>query len=409
MKKFGIVVVLTVMFILLLASCSVKDPVIVQTPGASSENSYSPKEDSGENADPSHSASAELDPSEKPSEGSSKAPSVEDKKLTVVGKNVEIIQGQEISYGELVTITNAVGECSLNIDSSAVQIAIPGVYTVSYTVTDGEGNTAQCTVQVTVKEAPDTTAPIVLGTDFQITIGEGVSYKKQIEVSDDKDPAPTIVVDNSAVDLEKVGSYPVVYTVTDKSGNTTTLTLYLTIVEKEYNWTETEKYVYGKAEEVLDRITNDSMSDLDVAYAIYRWTKNNIGYWGSSDKTDWIKAASDAFKSGYGDCFSFFAVSKALLTVAEIDTHDMQKDRVSDKVTRHYWLLVNVGDGWYHFDTTRFRYENSNFFMLTNEEIWSWDNKYYPGTHTYITEGVPEIATKSIQDRVNYNSSTLKK
>ena len=388
------------MLILLIASCSEKNPVVVQTPGNSNESSPVIEEDSGENV--------ASNPSDSMQE-SSATPSVDEEKLTVVGKNIEIIQGQEVSYNELITVTNAVGEYSVNIDSSAVQNSTPGVYTVSYTVTDEAGNTAQCTVQVTVKEAPDTIPPTVLGTDFQITIGDGVSYKKQIEVSDDKDPTPAISVDNSAVDLEKPGTYPVVYTVTDKSGNSTVLTLYLTIVEKEYNWTETEKYVYGEAEKILDRITTDSMSDLDVAYAIYRWTKNNIGYWGSSDKTDWIKAAHDALKSGVSDCFGFFAVSKALLTVAEIDTHDMEKDRVSDKVTRHYWLLVNVGDGWYHFDTTRFRYENSNFFMLTNEEIWAWDNKYYPGTHTYITEGVPEVATKSIQDRVDYNSSTLKK
>ncbi|MBQ8235680.1 MAG: transglutaminase domain-containing protein [Clostridia bacterium] len=400
MKKYGIFVILTVMLILLIASCSEKNPVVVQTPGNSNESSPVIEEDSGENV--------ASNPSDSMQE-SSATPSVDEEKLTVVGKNIEIIQGQEVSYNELITVTNAVGEYSVNIDSSAVQNSTPGVYTVSYTVTDEAGNTAQCTVQVTVKEAPDTIPPTVLGTDFQITIGDGVSYKKQIEVSDDKDPAPAISVDNSAVDLEKPGTYPVVYTVTDKSGNSTVLTLYLTIVEKEYNWTETEKYVYGEAEKILDRITTDSMSDLDVAYAIYRWTKNNIGYWGSSDKTDWIKAAHDALKSGVSDCFGFFAVSKALLTVAEIDTHDMEKDRVSDKVTRHYWLLVNVGDGWYHFDTTRFRYENSNFFMLTNEEIWAWDNKYYPGTHTYITEGVPEVATKSIQDRVDYNSSTLKK
>ncbi|MBQ8399578.1 MAG: transglutaminase domain-containing protein [Clostridia bacterium] len=400
MKKYGIFVILTVMLILLIASCSEKNPVVVQTPGNSNESSPVIEEDSGENV--------ASNPSDSMQE-SSATPSVDEEKLTVVGKNIEIIQGQEVSYNELITVTNAVGEYSVNIDSSAVQNSTPGVYTVSYTVTDEAGNTAQCTVQVTVKEAPDTIPPTVLGTDFQITIGDGVSYKKQIEVSDDKDPAPAISVDNSAVDLEKPGTYPVVYTVTDKSGNSTVLTLYLTIVEKEYNWTETEKYVYGEAEKILERITTDSMSDLDVAYAIYRWTKNNIGYWGSSDKTDWIKAAHDALKSGVSDCFGFFAVSKALLTVAEIDTHDMEKDRVSDKVTRHYWLLVNVGDGWYHFDTTRFRYENSNFFMLTNEEIWAWDNKYYPGTHTYITEGVPEVATKSIQDRVDYNSSTLKK
>lgn len=324
-------------------------------------------------------------------------------------KDAEIFVGDTLDLSSLLTIPEGEEDTlSVKTDGSGADLSSIGSYKVTFTVTDAHGRSKVYTATVTVKERPDTTPPTIVGSDFQITLGEGVSYKKQVTVSDDSDPYPTLTVDNSGVDLETPGVYPVIYTAKDKAGNTATLTIYLTVVAKEPDLTETEKYVYGEAEKILARITTDDMSKLDVAYAIYRWSKNNIGYWGTTDKSDWITAAYTTLTTGCGDCYGFYAVSKALMTVAGIDHYDLVKDRQSEEATRHYWFLVNVGDGWYHFDTTRFRYPESNFFMLTNEEILAWDATYYPGTHTYIKDGVPEVATKSIQDRVDYESSQLK-
>lgn len=264
------------------------------------------------------------------------------------------------------------------------------------------------TVSPSTTEPPpaDTTPPTVIGSDFEIKLGDSVSYRKQITVTDDCDENPTIAVDNSAVDLDTPGVYPVVYTVTDSAGNSTVLTLQMTVV-KEIIPAPTEDYVLDQAEQILQQIAGGAMSDLEVAYSIYRWTKYNIGYLDSSDKTTWLVGAFDGFTNRRGDCYTYYAVAKALLTAAGIDNVDMVKYRTSETQSRHYWLLVNVGGGWYHFDATPYVYKNANFFMVTDQELATWDAKYYKGAHNFIDEGIPARATDSIQDRVNYSSSKL--
>lgn len=260
---------------------------------------------------------------------------------------------------------------------------------------------------VTEPPTPDVTPPVVTGKDFEVVQGESVSYRKKISVSDDRDKSPTISVDNSKVDLDTPGVYPVVYTVTDDAGNAATLTLQMTVLKK-IEAAPTEEYVLSEAQKILDDITDGSMSDLQVAYSIYRWTKYNIGYSSTSDKTSWLVGAYDGFRKRQGDCYTYFAVSKALLTAAGIDNVDVIKHRTSDKQSMHYWSLVNVGDGWYHFDSTPYIYKESNFFMVTDEELVAWDSKYYKNGHGFLEEGLPERATDSIQDRINYGSSKLK-
>ena len=57
----------------------------------------------------------------------------------------------------------------------------------------------------------------------------------------------------------------------------------------------------------------------------------------------------------------------------------------------HYWSLIDVGDGWYHFDTTP-RYGGGEFFLLTDAELEAYsvahnnshifDKSLYPATPT---------------------------
>ena len=84
-------------------------------------------------------------------------------------------------------------------------------------------------------------------------------------------------------------------------------------------------------------------------------------------------ALNQGFTEGQGDCFVFFATSKALLTRAEIPNIDVVKSDTSH--SSHYWSLINCGDGWYHFDTTP-RYGGGSFFMLTDAEILEYSEAH---------------------------------
>lgn len=259
-----------------------------------------------------------------------------------------------------------------------------------------------------VSSLPDTTPPVVSASDFEITVGDSVSYKKHIEVSDDCDSNPDVIIDNSQVDLDTPGQYAVIYTVSDSAGNQTVAQITLTVKEKVYNFNEdADAYLSHEAQKILAKIIDEDMNDMQKAYAIYIWTKYHIGYASTSDKTNYKVGARDGFRNRSGDCFTYYSVAKVLLDEAGIENIDMVKLRTKKKQARHYWSLINVGDGWYHFDATQYVYKNSNFFMVTDKELKDWDSRYYKNCHNYDPKGLPELASKSVQHMIDYGSSKL--
>ena len=196
------------------------------------------------------------------------------------------------------------------------------------------------------------------------------------------------------------------YTVTDHAGNATVASVILTIKGKDAH--ERDLFLAERSKSILDDILDAQMNDMQKAYAIYHYVINHIGYSGSSDKSDYRIAAADGLKSGTGDCFTYFAVSKLLLDAAGIQNVDVVKLRLSKDRPRHYWSLINVGTGWYHYDSTRFS-TNFNLFMLTDKELKSWDNKYYRNCHRFSSEGLPERSTVSVQKMIDYSSASLKR
>ncbi|WRK51947.1 hypothetical protein SD457_15650 [Coprobacillaceae bacterium CR2/5/TPMF4] len=52
-----------------------------------------------------------------------------------------------------------------------------------------------------------------------IVKGNTIDYNQGVTISDNRDPNPTLNIDSSQVDINKVGTYIAVYTVSDRSGN----------------------------------------------------------------------------------------------------------------------------------------------------------------------------------------------
>lgn len=109
----------------------------------------------------------------------------------------------------------------------------------------------------------DSQPPVIEGVkDITAYIGETVSYKKDVTVTDNMDQNPTLDIDNSKVNLNKAGTYEVVYTATDSAGNTSSASSKITIKEKPKGYVDKED-VYALAQKVVDQITNDSMTDME--------------------------------------------------------------------------------------------------------------------------------------------------
>ena len=152
------------------------------------------------------------------------------------------------------------------------------------------------------------------------------------------------------------------------------------------------------AKRVIDESTSDSDSDLYRIYNTYWYIKNRIKYTGSSNKDNWVKEAVRGFKEYRGDCFTHFAMFKALLRTMGFETIDVT--RIGGE-TRHYWSLVKYEGGWYHIDSCpRDIYRDKYWycFLRTDEELIEWDKKQddAKGYYKFDSSLVPASATKKL-------------
>ena len=114
---------------------------------------------------------------------------------------------------------------SIIIDSSAVNTAIVGTYTVTYNVADSSGNiAAEKSRTVNVVEAPfiDTTAPIItmLGnTPLAILLNSVYTDVGATALDETDGDLTTSIINVSNVDTTTIGTYQVTYNVADVAGN----------------------------------------------------------------------------------------------------------------------------------------------------------------------------------------------
>jgi hypothetical protein len=276
------------------------------------------------------------------------------------------------------------------IDISAYKVAFgvkpdfetPGSQAVTVIVEDFYGNKTEVESMLSVKL--DTEPPVIYGVKDKIIFeGDTISYRKGIEVRDNKDTDLDYQIDSGDVNLNKVGTYKVYYKAEDSSGNKVTEVATITVEP----FTVTEEMLYAKVDPILKGLTKEGMTKREIAYEIYKWIKAHVAYTGSSDKSDWMKEAYRGIVNGLGDCFTYYAVAEAFLTSAGID--NMRVTRVGGR-TQHFWNLINCGDGWYHFDTCPNK-DKMATFMLTDAEVeaytvkrgnnyYNFDKSLYPAT-----------------------------
>ena len=258
-----------------------------------------------------------------------------------------------------------------------------GPQPVTIEAVDLGGNRTE--ISGTVDIVPDTEPPKIFGTSTRyVYLGEAVSYFSQVWATDNADDQEDILltVDNSAVDIYKAGNYRVVFTATDRAGNSASRTIVLTFIRPGVS----DEALDAKAEEVLASLVTDDMTLGQKAYAIYQYVKGTYSYTEKSNKRDWKYEAWRGLTTRRGDCFTYCAAAKLLLD--KIGAKTMFITRYSN--AHHYWLLVDLGTGWYHFDPLNDGPSRKfECFMLTTEEVlrlypffWRYDHKVYPDTPT---------------------------
>ena len=272
-----------------------------------------------------------------------------------------------------------------------------GEYVFQVSLTDPSGNQTIIDVPFTVID--DHTAPLIYGAhDLDGFVGSNISYLDGITVTDDYDPNPEIYVDNSAVNTNISSSFPVTIYATDENGNTASVTVTLSLRVKPDRYYDPE-IIYDMARRAIEQnnIYEEDMTDTEKAFRIFNWCHNNIHYIGTSDKTDWTVGAFDGFSTHQGDCFTYYAVCRALLDVAGIP--NMLVERYPITWSPHYWNLVQLEDGlWYHCDACYAYYHEGYYFMYAYNDLNHSDHGY--DVDAYGPE--IHIAQDSVQQYVNY-------
>ena len=246
---------------------------------------------------------------------------------------------------------------------------------VTLVATDAAGNRAEETFTLTL--VPDTDPPQIYGVVDRIAyVGEPIAYLKEVYAEDNADGRTEIIVESN-VDTQNPGTYEVVFTTEDAVGNRASASCTYTLVAA----TVSEQDVRALAQDVLKTIIKDGMVRAEQLRAVFDYVRSHVHYVGGSDKTDWRKEAVRGFRTGRGDCFTFYSVTRALLD--ELGIEYMSVTRLGG-ATRHYWTIVNIGTGWYHYDATLSATHGSRCFMWTNEQcqikpyFWRFDRSKYP-------------------------------
>lgn len=216
--------------------------------------------------------------------------------------------------------------------------------------------------------------------------GESFDYTRYVSVEDDRDAEVSFKVDDSELKNAEPGIYKVYFTAADAAGNEAKTYAKVNLRKRTVN-------VDSMAEQVLSKIIDDSWSDEKKAEAVYKYIRKNYSYVDHSDKSSWTKSAETGLRYQSGDCFTYYAAARILLTRAGIPNIMIKK--VDSYSSGHWWNLVYVKGGWYHFDTTP-RKNQAYFCLLTDSQLLSYSRKN-GNCHDFKSSLYPERAKKQIK------------
>jgi hypothetical protein len=256
-----------------------------------------------------------------------------------------------------------------------------GEQSVFVTLTDAGGITAiiRSTLTLTRDDEPPVISGLIHKTVF---VGDTIAYRLGVIVTDNIDEHVVLEVDSGAVDLREEGVYEVIFSATDSSGNTVSVEGSVTV------HSVTREMADELADEVLDMILEEDMTPLEVVRAIYEWVKFTLHYSSSFIKDNVALAAYRGLTYFTGDCYIYYATAEVLLSRAGIENLPVQN--IEEAVTRHFWSLVDIGEGWHHFDTTPHE-TGVTGFMLTESQAQTHVPNRSRTYYTYDPELYPEV------------------
>ena len=279
----------------------------------------------------------------------------------------------------------------IEVTENTVNTSKAGTYKVTYKVTDSNNQSVTKTIKVTVK---GNDAPVITASDKTLTVGDKFNAKDGVKASDteDGDLTSKIQVTTNTVNTEKVGTYKVIYKVTDSKGKSTT---------KEI------KVVVNKKEEVIPETPQESNTTLESLQEM-----SSAGEFYLSGLS-WDKTNKKFTISGYEIILNKNNTNKEYyLVLVNKDTKDLYKVKVSNWTNNTpYDLGENYKDAWFKgtLDLSSIPNGDYDLYMLTtmreysslvlvdnffNEEI---DRRGEDSKHGYSFKVLVTLKTQAIE------------
>lgn len=262
------------------------------------------------------------------------------------------------------------------------------------------GKTSKRNATLTLVE--DREAPQLTGVhNLEAFLNTPISlYWEGISVSDNCDGPISKQVDLSRLDYSRTGVYEIVYIVTDQVGNQNRYTALVEVVDRLI----TAEMLYEKLDVQIQNLGLQGLSVLNQCRRIYSFVNDSstIHYKGVSNdpgRISWVREAYLALENGEGDCYTYFALSKAFFERLGIQNLDVQRLPGMTEDT-HYWSMVNIGTEtaprWYHFDATRLKEPIYTSGILTDAQVQYYSENTRPYFYWYDTSKYPATDTVEV-------------
>ena len=181
--------------------------------------------------------------------------------VTVTGTNPLTLEvAQDATYTDAgATATDASGTVTV-VTTGSVNPQVVGEYTKTYTSTDASGNVGTATRTVNVVDTTAPTLTLVGGTPFTVEVSQSGSFTEPGYVAVDNAATALTKSYIGSVPLDEVGEYSRIYTVTDESGNSTSATRVIKVVDT----TAPTVTLLGDNPKTVEADQNGSYVDPDV-------------------------------------------------------------------------------------------------------------------------------------------------
>lgn len=187
-------------------------------------------------------------------------------------------------------------------------------------------------------------------------------YMAGVSAKDDQDAQVDVVVDASRVNTDVAGSYVVIYTARDSSGNVTT-------IRRTVNVAHDAEDTAALVKSIAETLSDDPEEIRDYVRSSIRYSTS----WGGEDPV-WT-----GFNSRHGNCYVHALCLKSILDLKGFNT---QLIWVTNKT--HYWLIIEIEPGvWRHIDPTPSDLHGRYSLMTDDERYWTlsgrnWDRTAWP-------------------------------